>query len=118
MDAWWEETQRTILRDQTSLPGVLARSGLRCHRWRWGLGERGNPYFARHLHRSPGRRRWGILSDAQWASLERAPYSRTDRMWQRHVAGPLRRALGRPPLEEAFLRPAAPGGTGARSAER
>ncbi len=107
MEAWWEETHRTILRDQTSLAGVLAESGLRSHRWAWDLEGKDNPHFVRYMHRVPGARRWGALSDAQAASLLRAPYSRVDRTFQRYVVAPLRRAMGRPPVKETFLRPAA-----------
>ncbi|RDC71448.1 DUF616 domain-containing protein [Rhodovulum sp. 12E13] len=107
MEEWWEETRRWAMRDQFSLPPLLAASDVTVHSWNWQYFHKSNPYFSVKMHRVPGPRRWGALSDAQAASLLRAPYSRVDRTFQRYVVAPLRRVMGRPPVKETFLRPAA-----------
>jgi hypothetical protein len=107
MERWWDETRRWAMRDQFSLPPLLAEADMRVHCWSWQYFHVANPYFFVTLHNPSGKGRWGALSDAQAASLLRAPYRRSDRVVQRYVVSPLRRAMGRPPLKETFLRPAA-----------
>jgi hypothetical protein len=96
MEEWWEETIAWAVRDQFSLPPLLAASDVTVHRWNWQFHFTKNSYFQSFPHRGPKRGRWGALSDAQAASLVRMPYSRVDRTVQRLVVAPLRRAMGRP----------------------
>jgi hypothetical protein len=107
LDAWWQETARTAMRDQFTLPGLLAGSGLRVHYWPWHYRDPANGVFASVPHRGPAPRRWGVLSELQAASVTRARYSPFDRLIQRRLVGPARRALGRPDTPPDLLRPAA-----------
>lgn len=106
MEAWWQETEAWAMRDQFSLPPLLARSEVSVHRWDWQFFYVENPYFFVTLHRRDARRRLGALFDVQGASIVRARFSRRDRLIQRGLVEPLRRVLGRPPIPSDPLRPA------------
>lgn len=75
MEAWWNDINRFAMRDQFSLPGLLATSDVAVHHWGWQYFHQKNPYFHVYSHRI-GRPR--ILSDAVFASRVRSQFDTLD----------------------------------------
>ncbi len=107
MEDWWEETKRWSMRDQFTLPVVLAQSKVRIHHWSWQFHFTNNAFFRSVPHRRGARGRWGPLSDVLAGSVAKAPYSRNHRILQERLVEPVRRLLGRPPIRKELLQPAA-----------
>ncbi|MEM9250060.1 MAG: glycosyltransferase domain-containing protein [Pseudomonadota bacterium] len=74
MQAWWDEITRWAMRDQFSLPRLLAASDVTVHAWDFPYGW-GDPYFLRlpHLPKTYARK-FGWVSDTVVAARMLSPY--------------------------------------------
>ena len=77
MQDWWDDINRYAMRDQYSLPGLLATSDVTVHRWGWEYYHVDNPYFAVYAHRI-GKPR--LLPDLIRASQIRGRFRTPDRL--------------------------------------